>query len=202
MEKITVFLKPTRENIKHAAKALELGGIVIYPTESSYAIGCDFTNSNAVEEVMKIKKRKKSKHITVIVDSLETAKRYGKINQTAELIANRFMPGPLTICVPGKTKRINEFNFRISENSIAKLLAAKLGKPVVSTSANISGKENIYNSKELEPFFGKVDAVLDAGSLPHREVSTVIMVNEDKVVFKREGAVSKQKIKEFLKKVR
>jgi len=199
LEKITVVLKPDRENIKRAAKAMSMGAIIIYPTESSYAIGCDFTNKEAVDEVYKIKKRSRTKHTIVIVPSLEVAKQYGKINAVAELLVKKFMPGPLTIAVPGKTKKINELNFRISENSIARMLATELGKPIVATSANISGKENVYSSDGLEQFFGMVDAIIDAGDLPQREVSTVVKVDDNTIKILREGAIPKEKIKNALK---
>ena len=199
MEKITVVLKPTRENIKRAARAMELGAVVIHPSESSYGIGCDFTNDGAVERVLKIKSRRAGKHLITIVPDLETAKRYGRINNIAELLVKKFMPGPLTLVVPGKTRKLDKFRFRISENRIARMLATELGKPMVSTSANISGKEAVYDSEDLEQFFGKVDAILDAGDLPQREFSTVVMITDNRVRIVREGAISKEKIKKALK---
>lgn len=197
MDKVTVILTPTRENIKVVAAAMKDGAVVIYPSESSYGIGCDFTKKAAVEQISEIKKRPKNKQMICIVQDIETAKRYGKLSKAAELLAEKFMPGPLTLAVPGKGK-LEWFNFRISENTVARMLAAEVGNPIISTSANISGEEPIYDSDSLEQFSGKVDAIIDAGNLPHRQMSTVVMVKDDKVRILREGAVSKEKIKKVL----
>ena len=197
MEKITVILEPNEKNIKKAAKVLELGGIVIYPTESSYAIGGDYTNKETLEEIKQIKKRPKTKKTITIVPDAEMAKKYGKIDEISNALINKFMPGPLTLIVPGKYRR-DEFAFRISENPIARKLAKHLGRPITATSANISGEENIYDSEELHKFFGKVDVILDAGDLPKREASTIVKVLKTKIKILREGAISKERLKEFL----
>jgi len=197
LDKVTVILTPTRENIKIVAKAMKEGAIVIYPSESSYGIGCDFTNKAAVEHIYAIKKRPKNKPMICIVQDLETAKRYGKVSAVAEILVNKFMPGPLTLAVPGKGK-LEWFNFRISENTVARILASEVGEPIVSTSANTSGDEPIYSSDELEQFSGNVDVILDAGNLPHRLPSTVVMVQDKKVRILREGAIPKSKIKAAL----
>jgi tRNA threonylcarbamoyl adenosine modification protein (Sua5/YciO/YrdC/YwlC family) len=198
LDKLTIILEPKKENIKKAALVLKKGGLIIYPTESSYAIGCDFTNDKAVEQLCKVKNRKKAKHLTVIVPDIETAKKYGKIDKISELLVHRFMPGPLTLAVAGKG-RFEEFNFRISSNHIALKLAKIFGKPIVATSANISGEENIYDSKELAMFFGKVDVIIDAGMLPKSVVSTVAEVKSKKIRIHREGAIPVKNIIAVLK---
>jgi L-threonylcarbamoyladenylate synthase len=101
------------------------------------------------------------------------------------------MPGPLTLAVAGKG-RFKEFNFRISSSHIALKLAKIFGKPIVATSANISGKDNIYDPKELAMFFGKVDLILDAGPLQRSKVSTVAEVKGKKIKIHREGAIPKE----------
>jgi tRNA threonylcarbamoyl adenosine modification protein (Sua5/YciO/YrdC/YwlC family) len=193
LEKLTVILEPKKENIKKAALVLKKGGLIIYPTESSYAIGCDFTNNRAVEQLCKIKSRPKTKHLTVIVPDVQTAKKYGGIDEVSELLIQRFMPGPLTLAVAGKG-RFKEFNFRISSNHIALKLAKVFGRPIVATSANISGEENIYDPKELSTFFGKVDLILDAGPLQRSKVSTVVEVKGKRIKIHREGAISSDTI--------
>lgn len=198
MEKITLIIKPSLENIEKAVSILKKGGIIIYPTESSYAIGCDYTNKKAIEQIYKIKKRSKSKHMITILAGIDIAKKYGKINKTAEFFINRFMPGPLTLVVPSK-KRGEKFRFRISNNPIASKLAKRFGKPIVATSANISKNENIYDSSELETFFGFVDVILDAGDLPKSKVSTILEIKDKKIKVIREGAITKIKLKNSIK---
>jgi len=188
---LTKILKPSVKGIITAVHILRKGGIVIYPTESSYAIGCDFTNKKAVAYVVGLKQRPVSKHITVIVDSLKTAKKYCRLNKKEKQLIKEFMPGPLTICAKGK--HFKEFNFRISSNRIASALAKFLGKPIVATSANFSNEMPIYESKKLKQFIGLVDAIIDIGMLPKREVSTVVKVNKETKIL-REGAIPKDKI--------
>lgn len=192
MERVTLMLDPSIANIKKAAAIMKKGGIVIYPTESSYAIGCDFSNANAIKRIYKVKKRPASKRLTTIVANLEMAKKYCKLNELAEKLVKRFMPGPLTLIVDGK-RNLKKFRFRISENRTARFLSKALGKPIVATSANISRKPNIYDSKDLEKFFGRVDAIIDAGNLPVRKVSTIVGVGKKPKII-REGAISKERV--------
>jgi len=191
-------LEVNRLNIKKAVRVLHEGGIIIYPTESSYGMGCDFTNKNAVERVNLIKNRLKNKHNTVIVDSLETAKKYTKLCEKETKLANKFMPGPLTLVTKGKNGA--EFNFRISSHPVAGKLARLFGKPIIATSANNSGHPAIYDSADLHNFFGRVDIILDYGDLPKREASTVVAVSPRfrKI---REGAIKIDTIKSSLKRM-
>jgi L-threonylcarbamoyladenylate synthase len=188
---ITKILRPTIKNIKITAEILKRGGIIIYPTESSYAIGCDYTNKKAIRKLMKIKKRLLSKHTTVIVDSIKTAEKYAKLNNKEKLLVKGFMPGPLTICAK------NDFNFRISSNKTANALAKIFGKPIVTTSANISGEPAIYNPKELKNFIGKVDVIIDAGKLAKREPSTIVKVGKE-IKILRNGPIKEKEIKNKL----
>lgn len=199
MDKITVILKPTRENIRKTAEAIKKGAIVIYPSESSYGIGCDLTNEKAVEEIYEIKKRSKTKHMICLVPDVATAKKYGKVDKISEKLAEKFMPGPLTLVVPGKGE-LKELNFRISNNRIARMLCSMVNKPIVSTSVNLSGEEPIYDSQGLERFFGMVDIILDAGDLPKGKPSTVVQVTGNRLKVHREGAIPKDKILNALKK--
>jgi L-threonylcarbamoyladenylate synthase len=200
LDKVTVILKPTRENLRRTAEAIKKGAIVIYPSESSYGFGCDLTNKKAVEEICDIKKRSKSKHLISLVPDLATAKKYGKVDKISEKLAEKFMPGPLTIVVKGRNG-LNELNFRISDNRIARMLCSMVNRPIVSTSANFSDEEPIYDSQELEKFFGMVDIILDAGDLPKGgKPSTVVQVIGNRLKLHREGAIPKDKILNALKK--
>lgn len=196
MERYTIIIKPEAIDMKIIAGVIKKGGIVIYPTESSYAIGCDFTNKKAVSRLFKIKKRPVSKHTIVIVDSLKTAKKYCKLNKNEIKLVKAFMPGPLTICAHGKNR---EFNFRISSNEIANSLAKYAGVPIVATSANISNEPNIYDVNELKKFYGLVDLIINAGRLPKRKASTVVKLRKNVEII-RKGAISKSKIYRILNK--
>jgi L-threonylcarbamoyladenylate synthase len=192
----TQILKPSQKTIQTAVAVLKKGGIVIYPTETAYAIGADSTNRRAENKIYKIKGREKRKRLSVIVSDIEMAKKYVKLSPHAMLLAKKFMPGPLTLVCPRKKSK-QTLAWRISSNPIARRLSAKLGKPITATSANLSGKRPIYDPRALEIFKGKVDIIIDAGNLPKRKVSTIFDVQRKKIL--RRGPITKAQILKILK---
>ena len=188
-------------NSKAVAKAVNVlskGGIIIYPTETVYGIGVDATNDRAVKKVIAVKKRSPTKHIIVAVSDLRMAKRYAVVTRKAEVLTKTFMPGPLTLVVETKSRPVRKIRFRIPDNKFIRSVIRKLDKPITTTSANISGSENLYKIKDIINIFdGKVDMIIDAGNIPKRKPSTVFDVLEGKVV--REGSISEKKILDALK---
>lgn len=182
-----------RKAVTKAAEVLGKGGIIIYPTETLYGIGVDATDDKAVKEVIAIKKRSKTKHMLIAFSDLKMAKKYLVITKKAELLAEAFMPGPLGLIVETKSKPVRRVGFRIPDNKFVLSLIRKLGKPITSTSANISGKEDLYKIKDIiKTFNGKVGMIIDAGNLPKRKASTVFDTATMRVV--REGPISEKQI--------
>ncbi|MFA4820240.1 MAG: L-threonylcarbamoyladenylate synthase [Candidatus Aenigmatarchaeota archaeon] len=187
-----------KKALTRAAIVLSSGGIIIYPTETIYGIGADATNDKAVKKVMQIKKRAKSKHMLIAFSDLKMAKKYLVITKRAEKLATAFMPGPLSLIVETKSMPKRRVGFRIPDNKFILSLSKKLGKPITSTSANLSGSENLYKIKDIiNVFDGKVDLIIDAGSIPKRKASTLYDTIEGKIV--REGPISEKKIRDVLK---
>lgn len=186
---------------KAAAGVLAKGGLVIYPTETAYAIGCDATNKHSVKKVYSAKKRPHKKPLSVIFGSLDIAKKYVLLDKTGLALVKHFMPGPFTLVVKPK-KRLagspkDEIAFRIPSGSFARSLAKRFGKPITATSANMSGKKPVYSFQQaLEFFDSKVGMIIDAGSLPKRKVSTIFDIKNVAVV--REGAIDGKKIRKFI----
>jgi len=187
--------KPTKKLIEKAIDILKNGGLIVYPTETCYGIGCDALNENAVEKVYRVKKREKKKPLSIIVSSLKMIRKYGKITKEVEYLVKKFMPGPLTIVVEKKRTipdilNPKEIAFRISSHPIAQQLVKELDKPITATSANISGSKPIYSSEEIVKIFnGKVDMIIDSGNLPLIQPSTIIRVKKSKIELIREGAI-------------
>lgn len=188
----TTIMKSNSRAIKKAIHVLKNGGVIIYPTETAYGLGVDATNVKAVKKIFEIKKRPLEKKISVIVSSLDMAKRYLRFDKSkivekrVSLLVNKFMPGPLTLVV-GKNA------FRITANKIALSLVRKFGKPITATSANISGKPAIYEINGIKKTFeDKVDLIMDAGNLPRRRLTTVF--NVDKMKILRRGEISEKDI--------
>lgn len=198
-----------RKAVFEAARVLENGGVVAYPTETSYALGCDATNAPAVKKIFALKKRSRRKPLPLIVDSLKTISRYALLNEKARVLAKKFMPGPLTLVVEmngaALPKRLSPggIAFRISSNKFAYAIAKKFGKPIVSTSANKSGEPSIYSSRKIvSEYGGKVDLVVDAGELAPEPPSAIVDLRGRKPVLLRKGPVKFVDVVNALKKMR
>lgn len=185
-----------KEAMKLALEILSSGGMIIYPTETCYGLGADATNDKAVKKIIDIKKRSKSKKISVAFSDIRMAKDYLVVTKRAEKLIKAFMPGPLTLIVESKKKK--RVGFRIPGNEFALRLIKKFGKPITATSANISGEGELYKIKDvIKTFDKKVELILDSGNLSKTKPSTVYCVVEDRIL--RKGPVSEKKIREVLK---
>ncbi|MCD6547683.1 MAG: threonylcarbamoyl-AMP synthase [Nanoarchaeota archaeon] len=184
-------VKPNKKGLEKAVEILKKGGIIVYPTETAYAIGADITKKKALRRIYKLKKRPRNKPLTAIVSDINMAKEYCYLTKLEEEIVKKYMPGALTLIAKKKKKVPDEFNkknfgFRISSNKIARKLAKMLGKPITATSANISGEKEVYDPKKLKI---NADLLIDAGKLKRRKTSTIIKVVKGKIKVLREGAI-------------
>ncbi len=185
------------KEIEKARKTIEDGGIVIFPTETAYGIAADATNEDAVEKVYEAKQRPRSKGLTAIVDSLESAEKFAYLSDAEKKIVEEFMPGPVTLVAEKKDKvpdSLNEdFAFRISSSEVADALSS--GGPITATSANISGNETSYSVEDIsEGLLEKADYVLDAGRLNSGPTSTIAEVEDDQVFIHRMGPISQEEL--------
>ncbi|MFQ3275308.1 MAG: L-threonylcarbamoyladenylate synthase [Candidatus Nanohaloarchaea archaeon] len=189
------------EEIEEARKVIEEGGTVIFPTETAYGIAADATNREAIEKVYEMKKRPRTKGLTVIVNSLKQAEKYSNLSEDEKKIVREFMPGPLTLIAEKKEivpDNLNEdFAFRISSSETARELAENT--PITATSANISGEETSYSVEEIsEGLREKSDYIIDAGELEDGPTSTIIEIENGKVTVHREGPIKKEEIQKVL----
>ncbi len=185
---------------KKAKEVIEDGGLVIAPTETAYGIAADALNEDAVDKVYTVKQRPRSKGLTAIVDSLETAERYAKLSDTERKIIEEFMPGPLTLVAEKKDKvpdNLNEkFVFRISSEEVASELAE--AGPITATSANISGEETSYRVEDISPELREnVDYIIDVGELQESPTSTIVEVVDGDIMIHREGPINKNEIEKI-----
>ena len=189
------------KQIEEAKEVIEEDGIVVFPTETAYGIAADATSRVAVEKVYEAKKRPRSKGLTAIVDSMETAERYAELSDRERKVIEEFMPGPLTLVAEKKDfvpDNLNEdFAFRISSGEVADKLS-ELG-PITATSANISGNDTSYSIEDIsDKLLEKVDYVIDAGTLNKGPTSTIAAVREDGVEMFREGPIKKKEIEKIV----
>lgn len=190
--------------IRKVAREILRGKVVVYPTETCYGLGANALDRKAVRKVYEIKNEVSKHNILVIVPSLKVARKYGKVNEVAKQLVKKFMPGPLTLIV--KRRRVfprltnKDFVFRISSCKVAHLLARFAKVPITATSANIHGRPSIYSGKKvIREFFGKVDAILDAGELKRVNPSTIVDLREGRLKLVRAGPISFDEIVNFLK---
>lgn len=192
----TSVAKIRSKNVASATVAvLRSGGIVIIPTESAYGIAADATNTAAVVKVYRLKKRSKAKFMPIIVASMAMAKKYVSLNRAA-LNFCKFFPAPLTLVVRQKGKKLatnistnRSVAFRVPAHKFCREVSHLFGKPVTSTSANISGKAAVFSVNEVKKLFrGKVDLIIDAGNLKKRKPSTIVNCTSKKPVVLRKGA--------------
>jgi len=185
-----------KKSLELAVNVMEKGGTIIYPTETSYGLGCDGTNPKAIRKIFRIKKRNISKNLTYIVPSVEIAEKYGIVTRIDKRIIKKFMPGNITLVVKSRNKKFGrEFAFRISSNKFANELSRKFNKPIVATSANVSGKEALYKINEINRIFsGKVDLIIDSGNLKKKKPTTVLDLF-DGVNIRRKGNITEKEIR-------
>ena len=199
------------DQIQKAVEALRQGGIVAYPTDTAYGLAVDATNPKAVEKLYKLKGRDFNKPIHVIYPSTQWLKKIVKLNIQALRLMVKFMPGPITLVLPLKAigfswKRLSAgtktMGIRLPNHPVALELVKKFGKPITTTSANVSGKPNTYSISEVKKQFAraknKPHFYLDGGKLAKTQPSTVVLVNKN-VTILREGPVTETQIKKALK---
>jgi L-threonylcarbamoyladenylate synthase len=178
--------------------AVEDGKVLLYPTDTIYGLGCDALNRSSVEQVYAIKRRPEEKPMIVLVHSVEAAERLtGRWGARARALADAFWPGPLTILVRADAEQLpwlagatGKIGIRFPEHRFCRELLEATGRPLLSTSANISGEPYDGSPERLRELFGPlVDLHIDAGVLPVSPPSTIVDASGDRPVLVREGAL-------------
>lgn len=162
--------------------------IFVYPTDTAYALGCAYTDINAIRTIMRIKGRTDAK-FNLIASSRYQVERYFKLTTTQQRLAKKYWPGPLSIVVSKK------YAIRVPNNAVARLLARRVGVPLLATSLNISGEPAIYNldtlvGTTLELSLRKNNVqIINAGKLPHTKPSTVVECLGKQMIIHRHGSI-------------
>jgi len=188
---------PSQKEIDRVVKILKNGGIIIYPTDTVYGLGCDITNTKALEKIALIKgvKLEKAK-FSFICNNLSNLSDYVKqIDSSTFKILKRALPGPYTFILPGSNnlpkvfKKKKTVGIRIPNNTIIRTLVANLGNPIVSTSIRDEDEVLEYTTDPeliFEKWHKKVDVVIDGG-YGGNEASTIIDFTEGYADVVREG---------------
>jgi len=186
---------PQARIIFMAVDCLRKGGIIAYPTDTFYGIGCDIMNKKAIEKIYRLKQRDKTKPFSFICPDLKDISQYAKVSNIAYRHMKRLLPGPYTFILPGSkmvpkimlTKR-KTAGIRVPANQIAIELALALGNPIISTSATDPDGEVFEDASLLHDYFdARLDMVLDGGPVPNTPSSVISLVEDEPEVI-RHGA--------------
>ncbi|MCA9364039.1 threonylcarbamoyl-AMP synthase [Candidatus Kaiserbacteria bacterium] len=189
-------------DLNRAAEAIRADGVVVYPTETAYGLGVNATSENALKKLYALKQRAANKPTHIAVFDIEMANEYTIVDERARLLADHFLPGPLTLVLPSRRTlpRLLEegasgtCGIRIPNHPIALELIRRANVPITTTSANSSGDTTPYTVSEVKESFGDavadIDIVLDAGPLTHTPPSTLVSLVGAEPEILRQGPVS------------
>lgn len=187
-------------DVKKICEVLESGELVISPTDTVYGIMGDALNEEAIKKVYEAKKRPYSKPLILLMDSYEMIKQYtSQINEVEDKIIRNFLPGLVTIILK-KNERVSELitgggdyvGIRIPNNKELLTIIKKLGRPVISTSANISDEEVITSVTEIDDHLLEYISYVEDGGVIKAESSTIVKVEDKEIKILRAGKMAEE----------
>jgi L-threonylcarbamoyladenylate synthase len=197
-------VKCDKEGIEKAAKVAKDGGIIVFPTDTVYGIGCDPYNKKSVDKIYQIKGRSKTKPFPILVYSFDVASEIVEFDKDSKKIADKFWPGPLTLILKLRDERLKE-SLNLKEkiairvpNNPCLLNLLKNSKFLVGTSANISGENSFTKSEDCYQKIREYDIFLDGGDIENKGESTILEMDHGKPIFHRLGGLKKEEILGFI----
>ena len=185
---------PQYRLIKEVVDLLENGGIIAYPTDSGYALGCALGNKNAMDQIINIRKLRKHHHFTLMMKDLSHIGEYAKLNNSGFRLLKKILPGAYTFILEG-TKDIpnrllngkrKTIGIRVSSHPVVQSILENLIEPMMSVSLKIEGYE-FYNSNDVKEVLNRSNClIIDSGHCPP-EPTTIIDLSNDEVLVIRNG---------------
>lgn len=185
---------PQPRHISRVAKLLSSDGVIIYPTDTVYGLGCDIKSRKALERVRRIKRMDNKRHLSFVFADLKSISEYAQVTDAAYKVLRRYLPGPYTFVLKATrlvprivlTKR-HEVGIRIPDNRICQALVKELGNPILSSSVRMPDDQLLDDPVDIDKMYGsQADLIIDGGVfLP--EPSSVIRMLDDRVEILREG---------------
>ena len=190
---------PQERLIRKISEILQRGGIIAYPTDTHYGIGCDILNKRSIERIYQLKQRSKNQPFSFICSDLKNISHYAKVSNYAYKTMKRLLPGPYTFILEGSrlvpkimlTKR-KSAGIRVPDHPICISLVKALGNPIISTSATLPDGSLLFDASLIQDFFkGRLDAVIDGGAVSGKPSSVISLINDaPEVIRKGMGDVS------------
>ena len=184
---------PQQRLIRKVSDVLDNGGLIAYPTDTFYGIGCDLLNKKGIRLIYKLKNRPLNQPFSVICDSLKEINRYAQVSNYAYKTMKRLLPGPYTFVLEGTklvpkimlTKR-KTVGIRVPDNKICVAIVRTLGRPIISTSAMLDNPHSIQ-----ETYASHLDIVIDGGALYPSPSSVISLIGDiPEVIREGKGDVS------------
>ncbi|MDD3294090.1 MAG: L-threonylcarbamoyladenylate synthase [Geobacteraceae bacterium] len=177
---------PQPRLITRVVDVLEKGGVIAYPTDTTYGIGCSILNKKGIERIYSIKQREKKKPFSFICSDLSDIARYAKVSNYQYKVMKRLLPGAYTFVLPASSTvpdllvtKQKTVGIRIPDNRICLAIVGQLGHPIITTSANRSGEDPIGDPFVVDSELGRqLDLVVDGGVLS-ASVSSVVSLIDD-----------------------
>jgi tRNA threonylcarbamoyl adenosine modification protein (Sua5/YciO/YrdC/YwlC family) len=175
---------PQMRLISKAVETLKRGGIIIYPTDTVYGMGCDLFNKRGIERIYEIQRRDRKQPLSFVCADLKDISRYARVSDEAYKIMRRLLPGPYTFILEASRivpkiilPKRQTTGIRIPDNKICQTLVAEMGSPVISTSVKDEEGELLSDPRIIEEHFGKrVDMIIDGGILVATPSSVVSQI--------------------------
>lgn len=186
---------PDPRLIRKAVDVLRGGGVIAYPTDTVYGIGCDFTQKKAVDRVYELKRMKKDQRLAFICPDLGDLSKYAIVDDGTYRLMRRLTPGPYCFILRATReaprilhidKKRKQVGIRVPHHEVALALVRELGNPIVSTSASWEG-EDLNDPNDIAAYYNRLDMFLDAG-WGGLESSTVLDLSSGQLEIVREGA--------------
>lgn len=197
-----------KEQIQSGIAILGDGGLVAFPTDTIYGLGACFDNPTAIDRIYRIKQRPRNMGLPLLVaNESQIGEIVEHISNTARLLIDRFLPGGLTLVMPRAKSVTNMVTggaetvaIRIPAHPVPIALIKGTGKPIVGTSANISGKPGAIMADEVSLQLGnKINLIIDGGRCKGGRESTIVDITEDVPRLLREGAITRAEIERICK---
>lgn len=192
---------PQTRLVEQIVQALRNGAVMLYPSDTVYAIGCDMNSKSALERVRRIKQLSNDKPLTFLCSSLSNIAQYALVNDSAYRIMKSLIPGPYTFLLPA-TKLVPRLvqnpkrkttGIRVPDHQICQSLLQALGNPIISTSAHLQEDEGgtprapLERAKLFDQLDKLVDVIVDDGVEPGFEVSTILDLTNEEPALVRQG---------------
>src|SRR5271167_2549454 len=162
---------PEPRKIRRAVDALEQGGVIAYPTDTVYGLGCDLTSKHGVERLYSIKGMDRSHPLAFVCPDLSDIARYAIVDNQVYRVLRRFLPGPYTFILEA-TREVPKLvqmkrktvGIRVPACEVTRALARELGRPIISSTANLPGESPFVDPSEIDDHFHGLSLVLDGGA--------------------------------------